>query len=393
MALADPVAWTFAAGGEVSTQLTWLTDALQAKTGPAQHRRLRTAPRTGLRFSGLESGHRRRRLEALLYVNGSGQWRAPLVMQTTVLQAELLAASGVVAVDVGSRRFVAGGHALLMGNDPLVYEVVEINAVASNSLTLAAVTTLAWPAGTRVLPLYTGRLEGMPSLSRFTGDDVPYQVQFRLEDLLEWPANAGPAAYRSLPVLEIRPTWTSDPEWSPERELDTVDAETGPISVFDLIGLPRPKQTMQFVLTGQAEFDAFAGLLYALCGRWGVIWVPSWAQDLRVVANVANGATTLDVQGSILSEWPLQINRRDLRIELSDGTVLYRRVTAAVEQTTTVDRLTLDAPIATGFTTGQVATVSFMALCRQDTDVNLLRYWTFEVVQSELTFRAVVDDL
>ena len=54
-----------------------------------------------------------------------------------------------------------------------------------------------------------------------------------------------------------------------------------------------------------------------------------------------------------------------------------------------VERLTLDSAITTGFTASAVALVSFMALCRQDTDVNKLTWWNHDTVQSELTFRAV----
>ena len=42
-----------------------------------------------------------------------------------------------------------------------------------------------------------------------------------------------------------------------------------------------------------------------------------------------------------------------------------------------------------GLAANAVALVSFMALCRQDTDVNKLTWWNHDTVLSELTFRAV----
>jgi hypothetical protein len=391
--MSDPVAWTFATGGTVTEQLTWLTDVLQATTGPSQHRRLRTAPRTVFKFDGLETGRRRRWLEALLVSNGAGQWQAPLVMEAGALASDLSAASDTIDIDTTTRRFVADGHALLMGEDPQAFELVQIDSIAAGALTLVDDTVNAWPAGTRVFPVRRARLEGMPSLSRFTGDASPYQVQFRLEEPLEFTPNFGTASYRGLPVVEWQPVWTADPEWTPERQLSTEDEQTGNAEVFDLVGIPLGKQVMQCAAQGAAQIAAFRGLLFALCGRWSVAWVPSWTQDLRITAAVANGATTLDVEGPALSPWPLQVNRRDIRIQLHDGTVLYRRVTAAVAHTATVDRLTLDGAIAIGFAASAVASVSFMALSRQDTDVNLLRYWNHDTLQSELTFRAVASDV
>ena len=66
--MADPVAWTFAAGGDYTEELAWLTDLLQAPTGGTQHRRLRQSPRTTLTFSALESGANRRWMDVLRHV-------------------------------------------------------------------------------------------------------------------------------------------------------------------------------------------------------------------------------------------------------------------------------------------------------------------------------------
>ena len=387
--MADPIPWTFASGGTVSETLTWLTDVLPAVTGPEQTRRLRNAPRAVGSFNGLESGRNRRWMETLLNANGAGRWAAPLVMDTAALAAPLTAGSTAVPVATDHLRFVAGGHALLIAADPRRYEVVALDAVAADALTLAAPTLFAWGAGTRVIPLRTARLDGMPSLSRFTGDDVPLQVNFRLEEPLDESPDAGAAAYRGMPVLEWQDGWTSDPQDTPERLLMTEDEGTGPVFTHDPAGIPLGKKALAFAVVGRAAIAAFRGLLYTLCGRWSPVWVPSQAQDLRVVATVANGATTLDVEHSGYSQWPLAINRRDIRIKLHNGTVLYRRVTAATAISADVERLTLDSAIPTGFAANAVALVSFMALCRQDTDVNKLTWWNHETVQSELTFRAV----
>lgn len=384
-----PVPWTFAAAGTVSAQLAWLTDVLPAVTGPEQTRRLRLAPRVTVAFDGLESARNRRWMETLLNANGAGRWEVPLVMDTAQLAAPLAAASSSVPFDTSDRRFTAGGKALLIDEDPRRYEVVEIDTVEADHLALVGATAFAWATGTRVVPLRTSHLDGMPTLSRFTGDDSPYQVSFLLDELLEVEPDPGAASYRSAPVLEWTPVWTSDPETTPERQLLTVDEDTGPIVTTDLVGIPLGRTGLSFALVGRPAITAFLGLLYALCGRWSPVWVPSWAQDLRVVATVANGATTVDVEHSGLSAWPLAINRRDIRLQLADGTVLYRRITAAVEQSADVERLTLDSAIATGFAASAVAVVSFMALCRQDTDVNKLIWWNYDTVQCDLSFRAV----
>ena len=96
-------------------------------------------------------------------------------------------------------------------------------------------------------------------------------------------------------------------------------------------------------------------------------------------------ATTLDVEWFGFGDWPLQANRRDIRIERHGAAPLYRRITA-VNPVTDGERLVLDAALPGGFSVDQVACISFMALCRQDADVNALRLWGQGVVQSQLTF-------
>ncbi|WFC43260.1 hypothetical protein [Pseudoxanthomonas sp. SE1] len=392
--MTDPVAWAFPVGGEMAEQLEWETDALSAETGPDQTRRLRAFPRVLLRFEGLEAGEARRWLESMLWHHGGGRWYVPLPNDAARTTADAVMGAEALEAPTAHARYAEGGYALLQGEGVRDIEVVQVASAVGDTIGLAEPTERAWPTGTRITPVRLGRLTGAVGLGRFTADATGlYQVQFRLDEPLDGEADFGDAVYRGYPVLEWRPVWTADPTWSPEHALVAFDEGVAPPAVADLVGQARDRQVLQFALTDADEVVAFRALLYALGGRWAPIWVPTWAQDLRVVASVANGATTLDVEGPLPSAFPLASNRRDLRIELVDGSVLYRRITAAVAHTPTVDRLTLDAPIATGFTASAVALVSYLVLSRQDADINVLRHFDWQTVQCELTFRGEVHAL
>ncbi|WP_162405582.1 hypothetical protein [Pseudoxanthomonas jiangsuensis] len=391
--MADPVAWTFACGGEIVEQLDALTDVLPAENGVEQRRGLRLSPRTTLEFSGLEEGAARRHLEHLLHANGAGRWWVPFPMDRGALPEPLAAGATAVPVDTRWRHYRAGGRALLLGATPRDYELVDVDEVASDALTLAEPTVRDWPAGTAVLPVALARLDGMPSLSRFTSDAVPYQVRFLFEEPVDWPATAGAAEYRDVPVLEVAPDWGDDPAWTPERQFVEEDNGTAPPARFDPQGGPRGLAMRNYTLLSMEQAAAFRSLLYALDGRRCPIWLPSLAGDLQVVANVSNGATTLDVGWTGLSAWPLAQGRRDLRIQLRSGTVLYRRITAATAVGDDVERLTLDAAIGTGFTAAQVALVSFLVPVRQEADAVVLRWWSHGTASAQLSFRGLRDGL
>lgn len=395
--MADPVAWPFATGGDYTEQYDWLTDMLAAPTGGTQHRRLRQSPRTSLGFSALESGGNRRWMDVLLRANSAGVWWVPVSIDARPLDHGVLAGENALALTVAGARFVVGGHALIVGADPRRFEVCEVAAVEADSLTLTAGLSFAWPSGTQVVPACRGRLSDMPVVGRYTADDSGLvTTQFRLNDSLDTaPAMPG-VPYRDFPVFDfIVPAWTSDPAWVPERMLATVDYEVALPVVADTAGVALGKTTMQYAPDTLAAITTFRAALFALAGRWSPTWVPSWANDLRVVANVSAGATTLDVEGPLLSTaaGAIQPSRRDIRIEMHGGTVYYRRITAVAAPGAKVDRLTLNAAFPASFAAAQVKMVSFLSLCVQDADTNLLRFSGPDVAQCEMVWRELDHEL
>lgn len=389
----DALPWTWSAGGAFSERLDWLTDVLPAYTGPEQHRRLRLAPRIVWAFDALESADGRRQMEAALIGNGADGWLAPLWPDAA--EMDLPQPPGVwgneLVLDTTLRRFSVGRHVLIIAPDHSLFEVGVVASISASSLTLEQDTERGWPAGTLVCPLVAARFEQMPNLSRFTSDDTPVKINLHSDEPVDWPEDAGDAVYRGLPVLERRPSGNADPTFAPDRMLERVDAGSGPVTLYDTVGIALSQWSAPYVLIGREEIAAFRSLLFALAGRWGVIWVPSWCDDLRVIADLTAAGVNLDVAWTGFSDWPLRPNRQDLRIELRDGTVLYRRVTAAAA-ISGGERLVLDAAFGVNADVEDILQVSFLMLARQDTDVNLLRYWRDDVVETELQFRGVLDN-
>ena len=185
----------------------------------------------------------------------------------------------------------------------------------------------------------------------------------------------------------LRSEWTVDPADVPDRALEEVGNEISLPFVYDPVGQPRNRIRLAVTVEGLEQIATLRSLFYALAGCWSVIWVPSKAQDLRIIANVSNGATTLDVAYIGLGDTPLVDNRRDIRIALFNGTTVYRRITGVTSPAPGVERLALDSAIATGFQASSVAQIAFLQLCRQEADTNLLTYWRHDVVRTTLEFR------
>jgi len=381
--MSDPILWPFARGGEVTEQLEWLTDVLPVATGPAQTRRLRNAPRVTLTFDGMEEARSRRLMENLVHRNGAGLWHVPLPCDGFTLAADAPAGALLLGANGGVGRFT---DAAMLEGSPGSVERVSVAAAGTDGLTLAVPTMKSWPAGTTVLPLVRARLADMPAFSRFTGDAISYQVNWLLDAPQDW-APAPLPTYRGFPVFEWVPDWSQDPRWAPVRRLSVVDYGTGPWQTFDLVGKPEDEVALQLAAVGPAEISALRDLVYALAGRWQPVWVSTRGQDLRVVAPAAAAGDTLDVEACGLVGAPVSATRRDLRIELAGGNVLYRRVVAISAVGDDVERLLLDTPLGADVSPENVGAASWMLLARQTADINKFRYWTADVVQTELAFK------
>ena len=369
----------------MTERFVWLTDGMSPAYGMEYTTRLRRDPRVILTFDGLESAANRRWLENVVALHGARRWLVPLVCDAGETTAAAAAADVGVAVETQHRRFAVGGQVLLtIPGDPRRSEVVTISAVHPGGLTLTEPLVDDWPAHSVIAPALPCWLDDTPQFSRFTGEAAPYSVTFRAAAPMPLAEDFGAAEYRDIPVFEQPVYWSQDPEYTPARRVATLDDGIGPILLHDQGGMVLPRIRVEVTALGAAEIAAHRGLLAAMSGRHHPIWVPSYGADFRLLA-VAS-ATALDVEWSGYSEWEPQENRRDIRIERYGQPPLYRRITAAAAMGGAVERLVLDAALPAGFTAAQVAGISFMALCRQDADVNSLRLWQRGVVQSQLTF-------
>lgn len=389
-------AWTWPANWSegITERLEWMTDLLQAYRGEEQARALRIFPRHVIEFSILADGMERRHLEAALWSWSARVWAVPLWWDGIDLSAALPAGSTTIPVSVGLRAYQIGTLAMLLGPNSRSYEVIEIDDVGSGSLTLARPTTAAWPAGTRLYPARASRIDGNASLSRFTGAAAYARMRFEAVDPAEHPADAGAVVYRGFPVLATPPTWTEDPTATLERKLSTFDPGTGIVSVEDEAAMPLAAQALRWELDSRDDIDKYRRRLYALRGKQGRIWVPTWAADLLPVAAVGSTALAIDVEwcGYTLY-YQTSINRRDIRIELANGTVLYRRITASSEISATIERLQLDSSLGVDIQPGDFVLVSFMGLFRQSSDAAEISWFTGDAASASMSFRAPRHDV
>ena len=113
-------------------------------------------------------------------------------------------------------------------------------------------------------------------------------------------------------------------------------------------------------------------------------------------APVATSTSFLDVAHIQYGRFAAGITgRRDLRVELNDGTVRYRRVLGSSELDAATERLNLGEPWDVEFEAKQVRRVSWMTLMRLDSDTVELEHITDVEgsARAQLVLRGVRDEL
>ena len=348
-------------------------------TGLRQKRRLRTGPRRTFRFQVHPHGDSRRLLENLRFAQGMSEWALPIWHDRQRLLEDLPAGETEVPCSTIGYDFQEGRFAVLASGRPFVrkFELVRVAAVNVDSIVLEDGTESAWPASSFLLPVRLCRLAGLgDSVTLLTSNVSTQDVSLEVSEPCDWPAHEFASQYRGRPVWEFRNNWRRGREYGFSRLASVIDNGTSLPSYFDFSGEVFTSVNVDWMVRGRAENALQRAVLYALAGRYRSVWVPSLASDLVVVGSTAAASAQLHVGYCGYAAFALgREGRRDLRIELVDGSVYYRRVTGATE-TGETETLTLNQPLGVEVSPQNVRRVSFLMLMQQATDGTTITHHT-----------------
>ena len=391
------IAWAFAPdwGDGVTETLTWATDILQSESGMEQRRAIRLAPRREFEASLLVDGRERQLLDLSLFGWGSRVWALPIWPDIQLTQADVPAGATAIPCSTTGRDFRAGGLALLRGESAFRVEVVEVLSVEPSGLVLKRTTQQDWPDGSRLYPARPAQLTEQPRAIRLSDRADRLDARFLVVEACDWSAVMPATLYRGWPVLEERPDESEDLTRAYQRLLLELDSGSALPLLTDTAQRAFPVMQHRWQLAGRPAHGAFRSLLYALNGRQKALWVPTHADDLRLLETVTSVATTMDVENIGYARFAMaKPGRRDIRIELLDGGVLHRRITGSTELSGEVERLALDETLGREVLPGDVLRISWLVLCRMDSDSVTIDHETDAdgIARSAIMFRGVRDE-
>lgn len=289
----DPVLFPFEpdANSDLVEVWTYHTNILTARTG--RERRIRTArvPMVTLRWQVSALTEESSALVGGLWNTVQNRWNVPRWPSARPIRAPG-EAGGVYPVDLVATDFVVGAGALVWRGSGMA-DVMTVEAVGLDTLTLSGIKTFLHAPGSMVVPLLPGSLTAFPSVAR--ADRVAQLgVEFRC-DVRNQPLPVMGEAPYTFKGVEILPEWwtTGMPQeqWAARqdgvggaafvsRTLDTYVAIT---------------TSMTWVAASRADLAALRQFIARRAGAWAPCWVPTLAADWHTTAPVAAGARTLPV--------------------------------------------------------------------------------------------------
>lgn len=389
------VGWVFAPDWSepVVERLEWMTDVMQSHVGVEQRVRLRAAPRRSFEYRVLlGSDQARVQMENRLISWQSRVYGLPVWTDVSIAASAIPAGATSLDVSTADKYFVVGGIVGLVNG--LRAEFAQITAVTTNSVTLNDPIADDWPAGTKIVPVRSARVQNDLAVAYLTDAIAASRPQFQLEE--EWPITPASESpdYLGYPVMLTPPNWTEDLEARFGRKWHDLDYLTGRRVINDLTGVAGVNRTHRWLLVGRAAIAAFRAWLAARAGKLKPFWLPSFQSDLAVVAPVGGTDAFLTVENRGYAEGPVAaVGRRDLLITTVSGARFYRRITAATEIDSAREMVAIDGPLGTTLQPDEFRQISFMRLVRLDTDNVEIAHVTDEVAEVVLPLRSLREDL
>lgn len=348
----------------VSETMSWGTNVVHASaTAVSEHVGYQLGPQRSLSFEVTCARRGDRQIIDMLLSGWRGGWLLPIWPDVQWLAGALDAGDETIACRTEGFDFSVGGYALVWASLRR-YEVVEIALIGLEGIALAAPLVESWPVGTRLYPLRRARIQDGAEERLLSDRASRRKLAFDLDEPCDWPALADPTLYLTHPVLDVRPDESDNPTASYDRLRQSLQYPGTLAFSYDPADQALRAQSTHWKLSDRSQHSWFRSLLYTLAGRGMPMWLPSFADDLTPAAAISGGSTSMSVQWAGYTNYGKgRHNRRDLRIELVDGTVYYRRIIDAVETSDTLETLTLSAALdVAAIAPARIRQISFMAL-------------------------------
>lgn len=377
-------------------RLEFLTGIIAGKNGTEQRIRYRKNARQILPYEFfIEEGNERTLVDNFLFAQQGQAFGVPLWQEMTFLTSAASIGETVInVVDTDYADFRDAGF-IVIYTDVDTNDVLEIASHTATTITVTNALTNDYPLRTRVMPLRICDSEPEAQITRYIRNLNRYGITFRTRDN-DIDIEASPSwvsAYNSK-IFISGYNWTRGPVGERiQREVMVLDSKSGQVFQGRVGNAGSHVSQLTFLAVGRQQIWELRQLLHALHGRQTSFYLPTNQDDFTVVNDPINTDNRLDVTNVGYTQFVDSAAPKDnIRVTFNDGSPdIITDVTLAVEQSATVETLTLGHTWTSTIAKATIARVEIVELVRLDNDTVEIEWDAGErIARCTVSVRAVI---
>jgi hypothetical protein len=291
-------------------------------------------------------------------------WPVPVWTEAAQLGAALPAGSGAVTVDTRYASYRAGGYAVIQRRG--AREILRIDSVADDSITLSAGTEQAWSASDWIMPLRQGRIVSSAVEERWPGGAL-VQIQVRVVDAEAVTGFTADQTYGGLAVLTTPSYWPGGAgESQHDPDVAVLESESGPFEIVSNSDYNESRQVHCWQCATAAAVWRLRQFLHAIGGRQKAFLVPTFRRDLVLSRAAGSSDTQIYVAAGPFASSLGGNTMRDHVAVRSGGSLIIREVDSIETVSAAEELLGLDAALGVGLAAGE--SLSWVDRCRLAAD-------------------------
>lgn len=382
----------------VQETLSFATDIIGALNGKEQRIALRDNPRQIFDLLYVLDTNDRQRMEALLMDWTDNVFAIPLWHERLLLTAPVSVGATQYQVTGADEVDLRDLGLALVFTDASTYDVLNVVSHTATLVTAASPSQFGYPAGTILCPIRTAQVAKVVSSRRHHKTLQEYAIQFAVLDN-DTGALAGDttpgfwSTYGGRVLLDDCNFMDGTMDEERTRRVYVVDNLTGTVKQSSSWGKEKRVHQKGFEPGTRAQIMQLRKLLVGLSGAQKTFYIPTFVEDLTVVANLSSGTNTMDIERiEYVRHMAQREPRKTFKITFTDGTSLVRTISSSAVVSTTVERLTLNTTWPANRTVSEISRVEFYEPVRFDADEFQLTHTDFKRASMRAPVKAVFDN-
>lgn len=388
--------WLWAVPEEpVTERWEWRSDVIRAWDSTEQRISVRKYPRCTLEFTFiLEDDAARARELHRWYSSLAGSIILPFYQYSTRITAASAITDTQIYFDPDATDMRDGEYVVIYRASTETSYLLKLDTVEVDGAMLDSPLTAAIEVGDYVAPAFDCRLENQtgPHMSMVHGELIVRAFVLGPRSSFTRPGSSAIiATFDSLNVLERRPMAPVDEVVNVNTTI--IDAETGLTAAYSSWLHALTSGRRQFRVARGLQQDAFDSMDYwrdflaDAYGQRNSFLMPTWRRDLVLADTPVPGSYQILVEGTtyVAQYWPYDTFQR-LQLEAADGTVIWRKISAAEDYPGGTTLLTLETALPIESRWGEDFTVSYLNRVRLAMDeVTLTHFSTHTIIDLAVT--------